>query len=150
MARILLINSNRFKHPWPVMPFGLVCVAGVLERAGHKVTVLDLCFSQDTAGAIKKAVKEERPSIIGISIRNIDNIAPRNNIFLLDDVKKDVIEPCKKLFRGPIIIGGPAVGINGVEMLKFFDLEYAVRGDGEACIEEFVRRVEGKLMAPDR
>ena len=24
MAKVLLINSNRFRHPWPVIPFGLV------------------------------------------------------------------------------------------------------------------------------
>jgi len=47
--------------------------------------------------------------------------------FLLEDVKKDVIDYCKKEFSGPIVIGGPSVGISGIEMLELFDLEYAIR-----------------------
>ncbi len=38
MAKVLLINSNRFKHPWPVIPFGLCYIATALETNGnHKV-----------------------------------------------------------------------------------------------------------------
>ena len=38
MAKILLINSNRFKHPWPVIPFGLCYIATILEANGsHNV-----------------------------------------------------------------------------------------------------------------
>ena len=48
MAKVLLINSNRFKHPWPVIPFGLCYIATVLETDGNnEVLFLDLCFSSD-------------------------------------------------------------------------------------------------------
>ena len=36
MAKVLLINSNRFKHPWPVIPFGLCYVATALETNGNQ------------------------------------------------------------------------------------------------------------------
>jgi radical SAM superfamily enzyme YgiQ (UPF0313 family) len=36
------------------------------------------------------------------------------------------------------------VGISGPEMLDYFDLEYAIRGDGEAVMPEFVARVESR------
>lgn len=78
-------------------------------------------------------------------IRNIDNGSAYNPLFLLDEIKEEIIEPCKKVFAGPIVIGGPAVGINGVEMLEFFNLEYAIRGDGETAIIEFLKRVDNKV-----
>ncbi|MDP4209213.1 MAG: radical SAM protein [Bacteroidota bacterium] len=142
MAKVLLINSNRFKHPWPVIPFGLCCIATVLETNGnHNVHFLDLCFSLNCAEDIRKTVRNFMPDVIGITVRNIDDTGGFNVHFLLDDVKKDVIDYCKKEFSGPIVIGGPSVGINGREMLDFFDLEYAVRGDGEAVMLEFANRI---------
>ena len=143
MAKVLLINSNRFKHPWPVIPFGLCYIATILEaNERHKVSFLDLCFSTNCEKEIEKAVKDFVPDVIGISIRNIDDTGGYNVHFLLEDVKNDVVETCKKEFSGPIVIGGPSVGISGREMLEYFDLEYAVRGDGEAVMLEFVNRIE--------
>jgi Radical SAM superfamily/B12 binding domain len=145
MARVLLINSNRFRHPWPVIPFGLCYVATVLETNGnHSVSFLDLCFSSDCGADIKKRVRDFVPDVIGISIRNIDDTGGYDIHFLLEDVKNDVIDFCKNEFSGPIVIGGPAVGISGSEMLEYFDLEYAIRGDGEAAMSEFVKRIESK------
>ena len=88
------------------------------------------------------AVQNFTPDVIGISIRNIDDTGGYNIHFLLEDVKNDVVDYCKKEFSGPIVIGGPSVGISGREMLAYFDLEYAVRGDGEAVMPEFVKRIE--------
>jgi radical SAM superfamily enzyme YgiQ (UPF0313 family) len=145
MAKVLLINSNRFKHPWPVIPFGLCYIATALEfNQNHKVFFLDLCFSSDCEADIQKAVRSFKPEVIGISIRNIDDTGGYNVHFLLEDVKNDVIDYCKKEFNGPIVIGGPSVGISGREMLDYFDLEYAIRGDGEAVMAEFVKRIENK------
>jgi len=145
MAKVLLINSNRFKHPWPVIPFGLCYIATVLEANGsHNVCFLDLCFSLNCEKDIQKAVQNFTPDVIGISIRNIDDTGGYNVHFLLEDVKNDVVDYCKKEFSGPIVIGGPSVGISGREMLDYFDLEYAVRGDGEAVMLDFVERIENR------
>jgi len=142
MAKVLLINSNRFKHPWPVIPFGLCYIATVLEfNENHNVLFLDLCFSSDCEADIRKAIQSFNPEIIGISIRNIDDTGGYKVHFLLEDVKNEVIDFCKREFKGPIVIGGPSVGISGREMLDYFDLEYAIRGDGEAVMPEFVRRI---------
>jgi radical SAM superfamily enzyme YgiQ (UPF0313 family) len=142
MARVLLINTNRFKHPWPVIPFGLCWVATSLEITGrHDVRFLDLCFSNNSAEDIRKTVEEYVPEIIGVSIRNIDDTGGYDIHFLLEDIKNDIIDSIRSVFSGPIVIGGPSVGINGKEMLDYFDLEYAVCGDGEVVMLEFVDRI---------
>jgi radical SAM superfamily enzyme YgiQ (UPF0313 family) len=149
MAKILLINSNRFKHPWPVIPFGLCYLATVLEYIEkHNVSFLDLCFSPDCEAEIQKTVRSFKPDVIGISIRNIDDTGGYDVHFLLEDVKNDVIDFCKREFQGPIVIGGPSVGISGKEMLGYFDLEYAICGDGETAMAEFVKRIENHV-SPD-
>jgi radical SAM superfamily enzyme YgiQ (UPF0313 family) len=149
MAKVLLINSNRFKHPWPVIPFGLCYIAAVLEADGkNKVSFLDLCFSENCEEDIRRSIHDFIPDVIGISVRNIDDTGGYNIHFLLEDVKYDVVDYCKKEFPGPIVIGGPSVGISGKEMLDYFDLEYAVCGDGEYVMSEFVNRIENR-QPPD-
>lgn len=141
---ILLISSNRLKHPWPVIPFGLCTVAAALEAEGHAVDFLDLCFSKDPARKIALAIERSRPELVGVGIRNIDNASGYNSLFLLDQVKTEVIDPLKSNFDGPIVIGGSAVGISGTEMLEFFDLPMAIQGDGEHAIVELSARLEAK------
>ncbi|WP_289020891.1 radical SAM protein [Desulfobacter postgatei] len=138
--RILLINGNRFKQPWPVIPFGLSCIAKACEDASHTIQMLDLCFSKNCAKDIRQAVHKFIPDIIGVSIRNIDNSVGYNTLFLLEETKTHIITPCKEIFTGPIVIGGPSVGISGAEMLDFFDLSYAIRGDGEVAFIKFLER----------
>lgn len=145
--RILLINGNRFKQPWPVIPFGLSCIASACEHSGHELKMLDLCFSKNCSTDIEKALQTFSPDVVGISIRNIDNSAGYNTLFLLEETKSEIILPCKKLFSGRIVIGGPSVGINGAEMLEYFDLSYAICGDGENAFIEFLQRIEqGKSL----
>ncbi|MFO8033322.1 MAG: cobalamin B12-binding domain-containing protein, partial [Desulfohalobiaceae bacterium] len=140
--KVLLINANRFKQPWPVIPFGLLWVASVLENQGHQVQVLDLCFSKNCKRDIQAALRKYNPALVGVSIRNIDNSAGYNTLFLLEQTSKDVIEPLKWLYTGPIVLGGPAVGINGAEILEYMDLEFAIRGDGEQAMIELASRLE--------
>ena len=140
--KILFINSNQFKQPWPILPFGLCCVSAAVKQAGHHVRILDLCFSSDTEKDITAAVNEFDPDVVGLSIRNIDNSAGYNTEFFLDEIDANTIRPLKNIFVGPIVIGGPSVGISGREMLEYLDLNYAIRGDGEAGMVEFLNRLE--------
>src|SRR5680860_1345285 len=108
MAKVLLINSNRFKHPWPVIPFGLCYIATILEANGsHNVSFLDLCFSTNCEKDIKNAIKNFVPDVVGISIRNIDDTGGYDIHFLLEDVKNDVVDYCKKEFMSLIHIYEP-------------------------------------------
>jgi radical SAM superfamily enzyme YgiQ (UPF0313 family) len=138
--RILLVNANRLRDPIPVIPIGVCAVASALEAAGHRVEVLDLCFSVAPARSVRRAVSRFRPDIVGITIRNIDTGTGYRPEFLIDRIRSEVIEPCKRAFDGPIVIGGAAAGINGPELLAYFDLRYAVQGDGEAAMIEFAAR----------
>jgi radical SAM superfamily enzyme YgiQ (UPF0313 family) len=142
--RVLLVNSNRQRNPWPIVPFGLCCLATYLEDAGHEVRLLDLCFSTDPSRDAEISIRKFNPDAVGITIRNIDSLTLARQEFFLENVLRDVIAPIKKTFSGPIVIGGPAVGINGAEMLEYLDLEYAVQGDGEMAMAEFLRRLEQK------
>ena len=138
--KILLINANRLRDPIPVIPIGLCSVASGAEAAGHQVEVLDLCFSVKPSRAVRRAISRFRPDIVGITIRNIDTGSGHRPEFLIGKIRSEVIEPCKRAFSGPIVLGGAAAGINGPELLAYFDLPYAIQGDGEVAMIEFAAR----------
>lgn len=144
--KILLINSNQLKAPYPVIPIGLCYIASFIETNGYNVKVLDLCFINDCKKAIEKAITEFKPTLIGITIRNIDTSSGFKSYFLINDVINNVTSHCKKYFSGPIVVGGPAVGINPEEILDYLDLEYAIYGDGEYPFLEFVKKIENNKI----
>ena len=78
IMRILLIATNRHNR-WMTkdevrpLPIGLAYVAAYINPDRHSVRILDLMFSEDHISDTEQAVKEYRPDIVGISLRNLDN-----------------------------------------------------------------------------
>lgn len=124
-------------------------MGATLEEAGHGVRLLDLCFSEDCRGDIARALGETKPDLVGVGIRNIDNAAGCRTDFLLASTRDEVIQPLRELFSGPIVIGGPAVGISAAEILAYLDLPYAIQGDGEHAMLELVSRLEAGRVLGD-
>jgi anaerobic magnesium-protoporphyrin IX monomethyl ester cyclase len=131
-VNILLISQNQEKVPYPVLPIGLCYVAEALEKAGHRVSVVDLCFDGD----VRRGFAGSSPDLIGIGVRNMDNCdywRPKN---FIPDVRR-LVETCRGLSRAPILIGGSAVSVMPAEILKAVGADYAITGDGERAAVEF-------------
>jgi radical SAM superfamily enzyme YgiQ (UPF0313 family) len=130
-ARVMLVSTNRERQPYPVVPNGLACVASALDAAGHRVRFLDLCFERDPAEAAARAAREFLPSIVGVSIRNIDNsdaIALRHytpEARLVFHALRAAAPNAK------MIAGGAAFGVAPEALFRDFGVDYAVAGDGE-------------------
>ena len=105
------------------------------------MSILDLCFEKRPDAAIRRALLRSLPDVVGVGVRNIDTASGFNPDFLVASTRSEIIEPLKRLFTGPIVIGGSAAGINAREILEYFGLEYAVKGDGERALLEFVEQV---------
>ena len=130
-ARVLLVSANRERQPYPVVPNGLACVASALECAGHEVRFLDLCFERDPVAAASRAARDFAPTIVGVSVRNIDNsdaIALRH-----------YTPEAKAIFSAlrvaapdaKVIAGGAAFGVAPEALFRDFGVDYAIAGDGE-------------------
>ncbi len=146
--RVLIVNSNLERSPWPVPPIGACAVAAAADREGHEVRLLDLCFEAQPERAVTGTISSFRPDVVGVSIRNIDNVdwqAPR---FYLEEVKRRVIGPCKAA-GCPIVLGGPAVGIMPAQCMDYLGVDFAVRGDGEVAFPQLLRALQngGDLAA---
>jgi anaerobic magnesium-protoporphyrin IX monomethyl ester cyclase len=130
-AQVLLVSTNRERQPYPVVPNGLACVASALDTAGHDVSFVDLCFERDPVAAAGRAARQLAPSIIGVSVRNIDN---SDSIALqhYTPEARSVIEALRSAAPdAKLIAGGAAFGVAPEALFREFGVDYAVAGDGE-------------------
>ncbi len=106
--KILLISSNRERHPWPIPPIGACYIASSLERSGFDVQLLDVLFTEAPSSVITEKIRQFMPDLVGVSIRNIDNLDRQYSHYYLDDVKENVIDPVKTATSVPLVIVGAA------------------------------------------
>jgi radical SAM superfamily enzyme YgiQ (UPF0313 family) len=140
-VRILFVSVNRESTPFPVAPLGVAYVAGATRAEGHAVELLDLCFSGDIQGDIQRAIGRFGPELIGISIRNVDNLTYPASISYLDEIQAAVIA-LRRVSPAPIVAGGPGFSIFPEQLLSLLGLEFGVIGDGEETFRLLARRLE--------
>ncbi len=128
--RVFLVSVNRESVPYPVAPLGISYVAGAARRAGHEVELLDLCFSVDIDADIERAIRRFTPELIGISIRNVDNLTFPASVSYLDEIQGAVVA-LRRASRAPIVAGGPGFSIFPGPLLSLLDLEFGIIGEGE-------------------
>lgn len=127
---VLLISANTERINIPTLPFGLSLVAAAVRDAGHGVLLLDLMTETDPRSAIERAVQEQRPDVIGMSVRNIDDQCWESPRFLLEQVK-DVVAACRACSRAPLVLGGAGYSIFPRAALAYLGGDLGVCGEGE-------------------
>ncbi|MHB9027290.1 MAG: B12-binding domain-containing radical SAM protein [Candidatus Latescibacterota bacterium] len=137
--KILLINPNRYRTP-PVPPLGLEYLAGALARTRHECRILDLCFLDDPAAKIEAAVRDFRPDIAGITVRNIDTVLYQNNIFFLDEFRSYV--EILKRHGMPVVAGGVGYSFIPEGTLRHIGADYGITGPGEKALPALLDRLE--------
>jgi hypothetical protein len=73
MANVVLISCNLAREPYPVYPLGMTLVAEAARSRGHRVMQADLLQSGGAQEELICRIRDYRPDVIGLSIRNIDN-----------------------------------------------------------------------------
>ena len=120
----------------PAAPIGLSYIATATRRAGHEVRVLDLAFSERLERDLADAIARFKPEVVGMSIRNIDNLVSQRFDSPLVALRSQIEVIRKTAVRAdgkpvPLVIGGPAVSILAERAIEVFDADYALVGEGE-------------------
>ncbi|HUL38287.1 MAG TPA: cobalamin-dependent protein, partial [Thermodesulfobacteriota bacterium] len=115
--KILLISVNRERMPYPVFPLGLAYIVRALRGEGHEMEVMDLCFSGDVSVDLNDTLRRFRPDLIGISLRNLDNLTYPTSVSYLKEVE-EVIGICRRSSSSRLIIGGSGYSLAPKEILQ--------------------------------
>lgn len=135
--RALLISPNREQLPDPVFPLGLSYIAAALKKHGHIPHVLDLCFSGDIEYDVRKAIKNFSPDVVGVSLRNIDDVAWPKEHSYLNEYRK-VIETIREYSSAPVVLGGSGFTIMPEHFMEFLKADYGIAGEGEKAFPELL------------
>jgi radical SAM superfamily enzyme YgiQ (UPF0313 family) len=141
MKKVLLVNVNTEKAPYPVPPIGMCIIAQSIEDH-YEVEVYDGMF--DEGRNLEAVVYRFQPDFIGCSIRNIDSMSIQTKDFFLDKVNEVFIKPLKKYSAAPIILGGSGFSIYPYETLDYLDIDLGIIGEGEETFKELLMALENK------
>jgi radical SAM superfamily enzyme YgiQ (UPF0313 family) len=138
--RVLLISPNMEKLPDPVAPLGMAFLSAALKSQGHEVQCLDLCFVENWGEAIAKAVREISPAVIGISLRNVDNVSYPDTVSYLP-FYKEVVRCCREFSSSPIILGGSGFTLLPGVILQLLGADGGIVGEGEEAFSQVLKTI---------
>ena len=124
-------------------------VAASLCEAGHEVQQCDLIQSEMSMDAIADTIREYVPELIGISIRNIDNVNLLNEKRYIEVVGK-LVRRIREETKVPVILGGAGFSIIPEAVLGETGADYGVVGEGEALMLEFVENAARGVFPQER
>ena len=144
--RVLLVATNRQgrmneRMNAQPLPLGLAYIAGYLDRGRHSVRVVDLMFAEDYLGEIEGVVRDFRPEVVGVSLRNLSNHSLLNTEWALP-VTREVIGRIREHCGATIIVGGPAFSLLPKQCFEFLGPDLGVAGDAGETFAEICDRLE--------
>jgi radical SAM superfamily enzyme YgiQ (UPF0313 family) len=139
MKKVLLINTNTEKAPYPVPPLGLCLIARCIEKS-FDVELFD-AVTQKKEELLEKLVTMN-PDYIGISIRNIDNVVMGRQVFYLPDIIKNYIKLVQSNTNATLILGGSGFSLFAEEILSATGVKYGIVGEGESAFPELLDSLE--------
>jgi len=146
--KILLISVNRERMPFPVFPLGLAYIARGLREEGHQIEVMDLCFSQEVSVDLHQTLGRFRPDLIGISLRNLDNLTYPTSVSYLKEAE-EVLGICRRSTSSPLVIGGSGFSLAPKELFQHLNIDFGIVGEGEEFFRHLVRSLErGDPISP--
>ena len=123
------------------MPIGMAYVAGHLDQSRHTLRVLDLMFSEDYLSDVETAIKEFKPDLVGVSLRNLSNHSYMDPQWALP-ITKEVIECIRSNSPATMVLGGPAFSLLPRECFSYLEPDLGIAGDAGETFAELVNRLE--------
>lgn len=146
---VLLISGNVASSPYAVYPLGMSMVAGALRNAGHEVQQFDFLESKMSMDAVAEAIRSGSPEIVGISIRNIDNVNLLNEKRYIQVVGR-IVDTVRQQTDAPVVLGGSGFSLMPEAILREVRGDYGIVGEGEALMVEFVENAARGIFPVDR
>lgn len=143
--RILLISPNIEFLPDPIFPLGIANIAAVLSKAGISHRILDLCFVEDYEKAITAEVDRYQPDLVGLSLRNLDNVSYPNYTSYLPFYRQ-VVAIIRKSTTCSIAVGGSAFSLMPEEILDYLQADFGVAGEGERGFMALIQEIQAAPM----
>lgn len=140
LKKVLLISINRCIYPYPVYPLGVSHIAAALTNSGFTVKLCDLGIHDDR---VERMVSEFQPDIVGLSMRNVDDIRIDNTVWFIPELQK-ISQRIRSCSNAPIIVGGSAYSLFPEQLLELTDADYGIVSEGEVSFVKLLNLMSEK------
>jgi radical SAM superfamily enzyme YgiQ (UPF0313 family) len=140
MANIALVSCNLTREPYPVYPLGMSLIAAAARSKGHTVLQHDLLISGDSADRLFDDVRSFRPDVIGLSLRNIDNV-DSSDLVEWTASYVELARAARQCGSGPVVLGGSGYSLFPQRLLDLLEADYGIVGEGETAFCRLVERL---------
>jgi lipid biosynthesis B12-binding/radical SAM protein len=147
--KVLLISANVTLSPYPIYPLGVSMVAAALTKAGHTVRQSDFLLQDSSLDAVCSEVMEFKPDLIGISIRNIDNVNLMNEQYYIQNVR-NIVSAIREITDVKVLLGGAGFSLIPDLILQETGADYGIIGEGEVLAVEFANNAEQGIYPLER
>lgn len=121
----------------PLCPrLGIIFLAGVLEKDGFKVKIIDSAALKMSLNQIRQEIIKDRPFVVGLTAVTAEFIQALTIARIVKEIDKSIV----------VIMGGPHVTVMP-ESVSLETIDYVVLGEGELTIVElmnFLLRGKGR------
>jgi radical SAM superfamily enzyme YgiQ (UPF0313 family) len=135
----------------------MAVVARAVREAGHDVVQVDYMASGQSLEALVGKARGENPEVVGISLRNIDNVNLAHEQRYVN-VVRDIVQALKEALEVTVVLGGSGYSFFPREILALSGADYGIVGEGEASFPALLRdlaaghppeeRILGPMTAP--
>lgn len=137
--RIAFVSPNREHLPDPVLPLGVLYMMSVVGEQ-HERTLIDLCFEPEPLTFLADRLREFRPDLVAVSMRNIQN-ADYTDTGTTLGYYDQVVGTIRECTSAPVAMGGGGFSVIPQELMQRYGLDYGIVGEGEQAFAELVSRL---------
>ena len=150
--KVLLISTNTEEAPYPVYPLGMSTIAGAIVQQGHIVRQADILYGQSVttiADYIQQQIHDFHPEVIGLSIRNIDNVDyfTSEHHWQISSIKA-LIDIIRATSQAPIVLGGAGFSIMPEEIIEYTKADFGIVGEGELAFCTLLSQLAQNVPVP--
>jgi radical SAM superfamily enzyme YgiQ (UPF0313 family) len=130
MKRVLLVSTNTVTAPYPVPPLGLCLMAeAIAAEQRYEVRLHD--GLGDHGARLPEVVADFRPELVGLGIRNLDELVMRQPHSYLPEIIERFVAPLRQLSAAPLVLGGSGYSLFPEAILAATGADYGIVGEGE-------------------
>ncbi len=147
---ILLVQAYLGRFEPPIFPAGLNALGRYLAlRTEHNISVLDMNIHKLPYHALDEALLDDRPDVVGISLRNVDTTQYRDRFYYFEEVPRivDTIKQTSPSCR--LVIGGPGFSIYSHEIMRAAPkIDFGVVSEGERTFPALLDNLDSPASVP--
>jgi radical SAM superfamily enzyme YgiQ (UPF0313 family) len=146
--RVLLTQAYLAGAEIPVYPLGLSCIAATLGE--HEVKIYDPNIESAGLNGLELAIRNFKPDILGLSLRNIDSTNKRTVVFYYETFRDMVARISKVLPPGcKTVIGGSGFSMFAEEIFKdLHQIDYGIYREGEITFTQLLQQLDKPDLVP--